>query len=265
MSVASEPQDIKALRSRFIRVSSEDKVDPSGSNSRFTIDLESAGGLVDSVAAISVHSAQCPNIFPNIAATTNTLQIIDGAAVAYLVTIPPDFYSATALMPALQAAINAVIAPRTVVITLVGSAPSQRFRFTFSVPFTMVSGGVSTIAPALGLTATFGPGFVLNMPDYPNLIGETEVYIHSRTLSQTNLMDGVGSFSVLDKIPLNVAFGNMAYLDVASDKNHYTRYIPYQTLKSLRTIAITLRNRNGDILELPPNFFFTMMIVAYMR
>ena len=40
----------------------------------------------------------------------------------------------------------------------------------------------------------------------PNLIGETAVYVHSRDLTPNNLIEGSGSFSVIDKLNLDKTY-----------------------------------------------------------
>jgi hypothetical protein len=40
-------------------------------------------------------------------------------------------------------------------------------------------------------------------------------------------------------------------------------YYPFETKQTLRTVDINLRNRTGQLLELPENFYFTMMIKIF--
>ena len=60
---------IKNSQSRYVRISSEDK--STGTNNRFTVDLQSAGGVIDNVKGFIVHSIECPNVFNNVASYNN--------------------------------------------------------------------------------------------------------------------------------------------------------------------------------------------------
>ena len=69
----SSGERIKNSQSRFVRVSSEDKA--IGTNTRFKVDLQSAGGNIDSVKGFIVHSIECPNVFSNVASYNNNYRI----------------------------------------------------------------------------------------------------------------------------------------------------------------------------------------------
>jgi hypothetical protein len=256
----TQPQTMKR---RYLRISSEEKTPESKSNSEFVVNIPPSGGILDSVVGYAVHSAELPNVFDNITADTNTLQIIDNIAVAFNVVVPPGYYSATALAAVLQDAIDAAIAPRTVAITLTGATLSQRFRFAFSVPFVMVAGGISTMAPAIGLTATTALNNVQIMPNIPNLIGATAAYIHSSVLAPSNLVEANGSFSVVDMIQMDKPYGVTCYLTTSNELTHIKYYRPFESVKTLRQISITIRDRGGNVLLLPPNFNFSMMLVVF--
>ena len=64
---------IKNSQSRYVRISSEDK--STGTNNRFTVDLQSAGGVIDNVKGFIVHSIECPNVFNNVASYNNNFII----------------------------------------------------------------------------------------------------------------------------------------------------------------------------------------------
>ena len=78
-------------------------------------------------------------------------------------------------------------------------------------------------------------------------------------------MEGSGSFSVVDKLNLDEQFGFTCYSNFNNDSTHFKKYFPFESLKSIRTVQITLRNRVGNVLEMPDNFDFTMMAILYYR
>jgi sulfur relay (sulfurtransferase) DsrF/TusC family protein len=252
---------IKKDRARWLRISSEDKATGSISNSQFTVNLPPTGGTIDTITGFMLKYAAVPNIFPNVPAYANTLQITkQTGAVVFNVTVPVGQYSSGAFITALQAAINTAINPDTVAITL---SSQQVLNFTFTGDNYSFNFANSTIANIIGLTANIAFAAVSPMQSIVNLQGETEVWIHSKSLNQSGLTETDGNFSVVDVIPLNVAFGVTAYINYPSDDMQEISFIPFGTKRSFRQVDIVLRNRNGDVLTLPPNFFFTMMMKIY--
>tara|TARA_R110000851_G_scaffold18394_3_gene57855 strand:+ start:6487 stop:7290 length:804 start_codon:yes stop_codon:yes gene_type:complete len=258
-------ENIKNSKSRLLRLSSEDKT--LGDNGRFTIDILSSGGIIDNVKGYIVHSMQCPNVFDNIPTYANTLTLTTTAgAVVYTVTVPNSYYYFDDFIVALQTAINASI-PDSVVVAKTGTAPTQQISFTFTGDAYTLVLSTSTIASRIGLLVDLvaADGVATAVQSIPNLIGETEVYAHSRVLAPNNLIEGSGSFSVIDKLNLDKQYGDMCYQDMESDTVHFKKYFPFESLKTLRTIRITLRNRTGQILTLPANFNFTMMLMLFYK
>jgi len=254
-------ENIKNSKSRTLRISSEDKV--IGSNSQFTIDLLSNGGAIDNIKGYIIHSLECPNVFDNVPTYANVLQLIKATgAVVYNITIPNSYYFIDDLVTQLQTSINAVIAD-TVAVSKTGTFPNDKLNFIFtgdSYTFNFLN---STVAYRIGLVADQGPATNITMSGIPNLIGETAVYVHSREMAPNNLIEGTGSFSVVDKLNLDQPFGATCYSNFNNDTTHFKKYFPYESLKTLRTIKITLRNRIGEILTLPANFDFTMMVTIF--
>jgi len=258
-------ESIKNSKSRLLRLSSEDKV--LGDNGRFTIDLASSGGLIDNIKGYVVHSMECPNVFDNIPTYANTFNIVKATGViSYDIVIPPSYYYQGDLPGILQTAINAVI-PDSVVVSLEGVSPVQKLGFTFAGDSYFLEFATSTIAGRLGLTSDLSciSGVLCTLQAIPNLIGETEVYAHSKVLAPSNLIEGNGSFSVVDKLALDKPYGAMCYSRFDSDTTHFKKYFPFESLKTLRTIRITLRNRTGQILTLPANFDFSLMLMLFYK
>ena len=259
---------LEQKKHRLLRISSEDKSRSTDSNSRFSADIPPTAKAIDNVCGYSVKYASCPNIFFNTPSYANKLQITkQTGAVVYDITIPENQYNITGLVAQLKTSIDAVINPNAVVISV---DSKNRLVFAWSgdsYAFTQANYEASTIRDVIGLGVDDAQGvfFTVQTLDNPvNLTGESEVYIHSRTLHQSGLTEASGNFSVVDVIPLNTTqFGGVASITYPDHQLTKINYCPYETMKSLRTIDIVLRNRKGQVLELPSNFYFTMMIKLY--
>ena len=257
-------ENMRNSKSRLLRLSSEDRT--TGTNGRFTINILSSGGIIDNVKGYTVHSMQCANVFPNVPDYANVITLVKAiGSVSYDVIIPSDYYYLDDLITVLASTITTAI-PDTCAVAKVGLAPVQKLAFTFTGDEYELKLS-STMASRLGLTAdlTCPDGIQTTVQSIPNLIGETEVYMHSRTLAPNNLIEGSGSFSVIDKVDLDKPYGSMCYSRYGMESVRTKRYIPFEGMKTLRTVKITLRNRIGEILTLPDNFNFSVILIIYHK
>jgi hypothetical protein len=268
-------------QSRFVRISSEDKA--IGSNSQFTINLESAGGSIDNVKGFIVHSIECPNVFNNITSFNNNIVIAftpPATETEININITEGYYLIDDLIDELNTRIAAQILANgdayTFVLSKVGIFPNEKIQFDvngLSAGVCFLFSSDTSILPAIGVESTdiLGSSVPFTITDgvprlaqnIPNLIGETAVYVHSRTLCPLNLSEASGTFSVVDKLNLNEPFGSTCYSNFNNDITHQKSYFPFESKKTLRKVDITLRNRVGQILQLPSNFNFTMMIKIF--
>lgn len=278
----SSKERILNSKSRYVRISSEDRV--LGSPNKFVVDLQSNGGIIDNVKGFIVHSAQVPNVFDNVASYNNNIIIsFPGPATEtdININITEGYYLIDDLITQINAEIATQIAANgdtyTFVLSKTGVYPTEKIQFDVN----GLSAGVcnlftsnTTILPSLGVDSTPN-GIPPNTPftitngvpavaqNIPNLIGETDVYIHSRVLTPNNLTEASGTFSVCDKINLDEPYGSVCYTNYNNDTTHEVRYFPFESKKTLRKVDINLRNRTGQELVLPNNFSFTMMIKIF--
>lgn len=249
-------------KSRFVRISSEDK--STGTNNRFTVDLASNGGIIDNVKGFIVHSAQVPNIFYNVPEGKNEIAVFRSlGAQTSVITITPGQYTINDLLTELSTKITANI-PDTCVVTF--NNISQRLTFTFTGSSYKVLYG-SSMRDILGIAEQDDDvsSLVVTLSYPVNLTGETECYIHSRILASNNLSEASGTFSVVDKINLDKPYGAICYSNYNNDTTHQVNYFPFENKKTLRTVDINLRSRTGELLVLPDNFTFTMMIKIFFE
>lgn len=259
---------LEQKKHRLLRISSEDKSRSTDSNSRFSVDVPPTAKAIDNVCGYSVKYASCPNYFFNVPSYANVLQITKQTGnVVYTIPIQANQYNLTDFLVKLKDTIDNFIFPDTCTV-----AVDQFNKIVFgwvgdAYAFTPDNYEASTIRDIIGLTEDGAQGTfftVQSMNNPVNLTGESEVYIHSRTLHQSGLTEASGNFSVVDVIPLNTTpFGGVASITYPDHQLSKINYEPYETKKSLRTIDIVLRNRKGQVLELPSNFYFTMMLKLY--
>lgn len=248
------------FRSKLIRISSEDKNSASTSNSDFEIDLPKDGGTINRVAGIAVKSISCPNIFYNVNLFNNSWSMSNNAGGAFTLTIAVGQYTLAEFITAMEAKMLADTGV-ALVITSDAATGIQTWTFGADTVWEIFLSG-STGAGLIGLTAdvTSGATSVLTLNAPPNLTGETELYVYSRTLASGQLIEPDGVFNVVDVLPLNVAYGGVAYLEDIDEGLHN---VAYSSLESFKKIDIRLRNRAGDLLVLPDNFNFSMLIKIY--
>ncbi|UCG54522.1 MAG: hypothetical protein JSV32_08080 [Dehalococcoidia bacterium] len=270
------------LQDRYIRVSSEDKYQ--GTNSRFRVALQSTGQQIDKISSFSLKFASCPNVFNNITSLNNNFQVGFGGPATETdlnLNVTPGYYTLDALIAELNTIIaNQIIAngdAYTFVLSKVGTAPYQKVQFDvngLSAGSCQLFSSDNSIYPNLGVETTPNaippnvPVTIVNgvpfiAQNIPNIIGETEVYIHSRVLNQGGLTEANGNFSVVGVIPLgDTPYGAVAQIFEPDHKSATIKFEPFESTKSFRNIDVVLRNRTGQVLELPSNFTFTMMLKA---
>jgi hypothetical protein len=260
-------------KSKLIRISSEDKI--SGTNNKFTV-LLPQGANVDNIKGFLLHSAEVPNVFPNVASYNNNyiISFLGGATETDLnLNVPVGYYLIDDLISIINVQIANQIAINgdtyTLTLTKTGIFPNERIEFNasgISVGSCIFLLSDNSIWPSLGvITNNTTPFAVLNgipatAQNIPNLIGPSGCYIHSRTLCSNNLIEANGVFSVVDKINLDKPFGSTCYTNYNEKTTHNKYYYPYESKKSFRKVDINLRDRDGNLLELPDNFYFSMMI-----
>lgn len=257
-------QALSKFRNALIKVSSEQKSISTDSNTHFTINLASNGGVVDNVAGYAVKYISCPNVFNNIPSHANVFNLTADNTTPTPVTITAGQYSSLAsLATELKTQIDAAITPDSVTITY----PADKLVFTFTDGGSGGSYGFleakSTAASRLGLSADITAAAAFTAPNIVNLTGETEVYVHSRDLALAKLNSANGNFSVVDTIPMDVAYGGTSYFRANNAELEKTNFYPFENKKSLRKIDIRLRDGAGNLLTLPDNFHFTMILKFY--
>ena len=264
----SKKYNLESKKHRLLRISSEDKANSSDTNTRFKVDIPPTAKAIDNVCGFSVKYASCPNMFYNVPEGKNVIQFTkQTGGVIYNISFQANQYNITDFLTGLKTRIDNIITPDAVTLVL-----DQFGRIVFgwsgdAYAFTEADYEATTMRDIIGLGVDDAQGTFLTVQtmDNPvNLTGESEVYIHSRTLHQSGLTEKDGNFSVVDVIPLNnTPYGAVASITYPNNQLSKINYQPYESKKSLRTIDIVLRDRQGNNLVLPANFNFTMLLKLY--
>lgn len=274
---------IKNAKSKFLRISSNEKAQASQSNSVFSVDIPQSE-YIDNVKGFYVHSIECPNVFNNITSQNNKIDVSfpgPHTETPFTISITEGYYLIDDLLTQINAQIAAEIASNgdaySLIFSKVGVYPTEKILVTvlgvstgqlclFNVPNDILSTiGIESDTDALAGSTPFcvDNGVPKVAQNIPNLIGATALYVHSRALATNNLVEKDGVFSTVDKLNLDKPYGAVCYSNFNNDTTHEKRYFPFSDKRSLRKIDIKLRDINGNILELPPNFNFTMMLKIF--
>lgn len=257
------------LRTKLLRVSSKDRdtTNPNESNSSFSVEIPDYA--TNRVSRIETIYASCPNIFQNVTSLNNTIRVIKTTgAVVYDVTIPEGQYNVTQLATILQDTISTAINPDSLGVVVSTASGDSRtiLRFTWVGDTYAIDYDNSTIRDVIGLTADIGPAVFYDLQSEVNLTGVSEVYIHSKDLSQSNTAEAQGTFSALDVLSLaETPYGAVVGHYYKDPTMHHVDYAPFQSERNLTKINIRLRDSEGNLLTLPDNFYFTLILRLHYK
>lgn len=265
MSKAEFKADLTDFKNRFVRAHSTDKQNVSQSNSNFTVQYVGAGGIMDQIRGFFIKHISFPNMFLNVPSYANTF-IFDESALPgpYTLSIPAGQYDVNQFAQAIEDAINASLSVGSVAVALI-STVDQRLQFTFTGNTGQLIFADTTMWKQLGLTADTVLGAVIETDAYVNLLGTVEAFLHSRVLTVGKLIDGNGTFSVTDIVPIDVPFGSSVFLKNFTEETHKIQYYPYESDRTLRQIDVKLRDVYGNLLEIGPNFEMVVVLQAYHK
>ena len=253
--------------SKIIRITSEDQdTSQSESNGEFTCVLKDTT-LTQRVKGYTVQQVWADNVYYNISAGTagqmaqnNTINITETTGYDGDVSIAEGQYSVTQFMAAWITALDAKLTGTTTAI--VQDPVTNKVTLTF----TGNTVALNTDYPAGNLTFGFNAAVAAaaswTAPYLPKLGGLKELYVHSKTVSNGNLIDAdFGSISTLACVSFHdVPYGSTGYLQT-SDTDLYS--VTYPSPRNLSTIKIQLRDSNGRKLDPGASSSVTIMIKCY--
>jgi hypothetical protein len=234
--------------SKIIRIKSSDK--SRGTNNDFEVKYNNLLDL-HNIKAVSIKSVTFPNVFYNVK-NNWVFSYTDSVAGAQTVSINAGQYSLSELINILQTGINADITPRTVTIT---AEPNYTQR-TKKLSFTVSTGSITITADEntkkyLGITSDLLASPAGYAQEFADLGGEKIAYVYSQKLSRHKYIDEKGHQSIIAECPIVVPFG---FLNVyESNSSDLIDTVEYESLTNLNDIDISLRDREGNLLELGNN------------
>ena len=271
------------LRTKLLRISSRDRDTTNTNETNASFSVEIPDYATNRVSRIETIYASCPNIFNNIDETNNRIAFFRRTTgdvfTKYVRTIPTGQYTINDLLPLLGTALTTGAGPTLLTITATYNSTTNRIELeavgTVTDYIRITNASLesqyepSPLDPVIGNNTNDiileGAGPVsLNLP--PNLTGISEVYIHSKDLSQSNTAEAQGTFSALDVLSLTeTPYGAVASHYYKDPTMHHVDYAPYQSERNLTKINIRLRDSEGNLLILPDNFHFTLILRLHYK
>jgi hypothetical protein len=257
---------------KLLVISSEDKDNPTDSNSDFTVTLKESY-YTQNVLRVLVKEITVPNVFPNIrgsdygSSQNNVLVVSVALQPPITITIPEGQYLLGSVNPLLDFVtvltnqINTAIAPATIAINY--NELTNKLEFTMA-GADMTIYGTNSIPPLTTaeaetlITDTIGlpPQGVLLLNGIPqsapfqvDLSGYQNVYVHSKEVADTHGIDGdSGLIALVDPVSLSDApFGAYAYKQENDDE---LASIVYEDVRNLSRLRIVLRDNLGNKLPI---------------
>lgn len=247
--------------SRLLRISNIHSVNPNDTSTDFTVNLNRMTET-NNIVRISCKSVTFPNNGYNIhtsgALKNNVFNFEVPLDTTYTYTLTEEGFYTTQeliniLLPVIQQAVD--ITDPTNIVSMTQSSVSGKIAFSVSkntvalqFPGLLGFGGLN-----LALGNTIDTGIIINtnpatLSETPDLYGLKNVYVHSLTLADGNLVDGdVENHNILAEIPVDVPFGQICYYranDVELESVNYT------SVRNFDNIQITLRDLNNNIIKL---------------
>jgi hypothetical protein len=210
----------------------------SGTSENFTLQLSTN---IAKIQQVEVISAEVPYTFYVINSTNCAISWSSGATV-YTANVPVGNYTITTFLPALQTAMNAVMAGFTVTYSTV------TFKITFANATAFSILGTSTISDIIGLSGTTASAASVTLPRVFNIGGPKYLLIRSTKLTQPKITRpflNSTQNNILYKIDINGSPG-----DILVEKNLYTNMLKYGVRQTIRTIDFQLTDDNGNLIDL---------------
>lgn len=259
--------------SRLLRISNIHSTNINDTITDFTVNLNRMTETNNIIRAV-IKSVSFPNNAYNIYTSgvqKNNVFNFDVNVTSYSVIIPQDgFYTTQQLIdiirPQIQTQINAVDAAN--ILTMETGNYSKKIEYSLSgltvqltIPGVQGDGGLNSV---LGNTSDFtvdGTGVIISQL-VPSLYGLTNVYLHSTTLAEGNLVDGdVENHDVISEIPINADYGKMIYYESRDDELDAVNYLSFRNYDNIK---LTLRDLRDNIIQLNGGDFVVVLKIYYI-
>lgn len=260
--------------SRLLRISNIHSVNTTDTITDFTVNLNRMTETNNIIRAV-VKSVSFPNNAYNIYTSgpqKNNVFNYDLSGVGpYSITIEQSgFYTTQQLIniirPQIQADVD-IIDPTNILTMEIGDY-SKKIQYSLTkvtaqlvIPGIQGDGGLNSI---LGITSNV----IVNQlgvtvsQQVPNLYGLTNVYLHSTTIGEGNLVDGdVENHDIVSEIPINAGYGQMVYYESQDDELDAVNYLSFRNYDNIK---LTLRDLRDNIIELNGGDFVVVLKIYYI-
>jgi hypothetical protein len=261
--------------SRIIRISNIHSINADDTMTNFTVNLNRMTET-NNILRVVFKSIEFPNnaynIFTSGVSKNNVFNFRIPLDSDYTHTITQEGFYTTQqlidiLLPVIQSAVNN--SDPTNIVTMNINPYSKKIEYYVSkntvalqFPGNLGYGGLNL---ALGNTedifVTFG-----NLPKQsaklPNLYGLTNVYIHSTTIAEGNVVDGdVENHDILGSVPVDKPFGQIVYYNTSDGE---LDSINYESVRNYDNIRISLRDLETNIITLNGGVTVLTLKVYYL-
>ena len=233
----------RPIYNKLLRINSKERTTTNISSSDFTVSYPNVQVLQKVVSVILKHCS-FPNVFYNITNTNNTFQYETTAGIV-LITVPPGFYSLTALKVYMTPFLSGFEFNQNV----------ETMKLTFSeiiptaVQIKIYVSATSVLPTLLGFTSTV-EATTLTAPNVPQLQGVSHVFIASRVLSKgNNFLDANKrqELPIFSMIPILVPYGSIQHYETSHE---ILDVVNFESEADLQNIDIKLFDGKGNALTL---------------
>lgn len=243
--------------SRILRISNIHSVNENDTNSNFTVNLNRMTETNNIIRCVC-KSVSFQNNAYNINSLNNRLDFTatnagGSPSIASFITVPEGFYTVNELMAIMEVLINIELVPVSGTVTFALEPYTYLMSYATNgldgIRFlTEATDNNSTLSSTIGLLDSPTEVTTLIFQEVPQLTGLEQVYIHSTTIAEGNLVDGdVENHDILAEVPINVAFGARVFYESMDDE---LDSINYKSERNYNTITIQLRDVKNNIIKL---------------
>lgn len=236
-----------SVYNNLLRISSEDKTPAlSVSNSNFVVQLTDQ--KLQNATSFLVKEIKFMNNFYNVRNSNRFFTYTETGQPQSTINIAEGQYLLTEFISALQTSLNADLVSGTVVITQDPINKKLIFTFTGTTALFFNKTDGNLMASIVGiLNSSTAPVGVYTADDIPDLTGVQNVYLHSRSLAISNLIEKDGLFSVFESVCIDVPFGAVQCKTNSDDE---LAQVAFNDTRNIQRIDIKLRTVDGELLDL---------------
>ena len=258
--------------SRLLRLSSQFNIQANGRNTNFTNGLSrmtETNKIIRAVCKSVSFENNAYNIYTSGAFKNNVFSwsILVGGSFTHEIPVA-GFYTAQQLIdilkPIIQATMVAVDAGAVLTMEIGDFSKKIEYSTNTNLVGLILDGGDSLNAVLGNLTTTSAiiTGFPYTSETLPTLGGLQNVYVHSTTIAEGNLVDGdVENHDVIAEVPVDAPYGARVNYESRDDE---LDSVNYDSLRNFDSINISLRDIDNNEIELNGGNVIIVLKIYYL-